>query len=345
MNILIKPDPSPRYRRNGVFEIDNGDNVFFGFKKKLEKLGITINTLDVGSKEKVDWIIFCDLPLPWHIRYIIKLLLNRNKSILFCLESPVISPLGQRRFFHRFFHLIYTWNDRLIDNKKVRKFYNPVLNTNLNFGEVPYQKKRLLCVINSNIATPFPLVYLSPFKKVLYPERLKAIYFFEKEIPKEFSLYGRGWNAPMKFSLKEKLFGHKTYPSYKGAIPRNLNSKLDVLSKYKFNLCFENCIADGYISEKIIDCFKAHTVPIYLGAPNIEEYIPKNCFIDFRKFKDYSALLDFLNKMDEKTYNKYIENGKRILKSKKFLDTWFEEGFLKTLLEAISYKTGHRRFN
>lgn len=337
MNILIKPDPSPAYRRNKVFEIDNGDNFFFGFKKKIEKLGVTINTLDMGNKEKVDWIIFCDFPLPWDIKYIVKLLLNRNKSILFALESPVINPFGQLKSFHIFFSKVYTWNDRLIDNKKVRKIYYPVLSTNLNFKEVPYKKKRLLSVINSNISTPFPLVLLSPFKKVLYPERLRAINFFEKEIPHEFSLYGRGWNAPMKFSIKEKLFGYKTRISYKGAIPRNLDSKLEVLSRYKFNICFENCIADGYISEKIIDCFKAHAVPIYLGAPNIEKYIPKSCFIDFRKFKDYPALLDFLNKIDEKTYNKYIENGKKILKSKKFLDTWFENGFLKFFLKVISF--------
>jgi|SRR3989344_135242 len=335
MNILIKPDPSPTYKKNKVFEIDNGDNVFFGFKKKLEKLGITINTFDLESKEKVDWIIFCDFPWPWDLGYIIKLLLNKDKSILFCIESPVINPLGQRKFFHKFFSSVYTWNDKLIDRKKVKKFYYPVLNTNLNFKEVPYKKKRLLCIINSNISVPYPLILLSPFKKVLYPERLKAIEFFERRIPEEFDLYGRGWNAPMKFSIKEKIFGYKKYLSFRGAIPRNLNSKLEILSKFKFNLCFENCIADGYISEKIIDCFKAHTVPIYLGAPNIEKYVPKNCFIDFRKFKDYSALLDFLNKMDEKTYNKYIENGKKLLKSEQFLDTWFEDGFLKFFLKVI----------
>lgn len=335
MNILIKPDPSSIFQRNRVFEIDNGDNFLFGFKKKLEKLGITINTLDLGSKERVDWIIFFDFPWPWDLGYIIKLLLNKDKSILFCIESPVINPLGQRKFFHKFFHSVYTWNDKLIDNKKVKKFYYPVLNTNLNFKEVPYERKRLLCVLNSNISVPYPLILLSPFKKVLYPERLKAIIFFEKAIPEEFSLFGRGWNAPMKFSIKEKIFGYKTYTSFKGAIPRKLDYKLKILSKFKFNLCFENCVADGYISEKIMHCFEAHTIPIYLGAPNIEKYIPKSCFIDFREFKDYPALLDFLNKMNEKSYNKYLENGKKLLKSKKFLDTWFEDGFLKFFLRVI----------
>lgn len=337
MNILIKPISSPIYRKNKFFEIDNGDNIFFGFKDKLQQLGININTLDFKTKEKVDWIIFCDFPLFWEVDYIAKLLLNRNKSILFCFEPPVINPFDHRKFFHKFFHVIYTWNDKMIDNKKVKKFYLPVLSSNLNYKEIPFEKKKLLCLINSNISVPYPLLWLSPYRKVLYPERLRVINFFEKTIPKEFDLYGRGWNAPMKFSLKEKLFGYKTHPSFKGAIPRNLNAKLDIISKYKFTICFENCIADGYISEKIIDCFKAHTIPIYLGAPNIDKYFPKNCFIDFREFKNYEALLNFLIKMDEKTYNYYIENAKELLKTKKFINTWLEDGFLKVFLDAVSF--------
>lgn len=338
MNILIKPDPSSNYLKNGIFEVDNGDNIFFGFKKKLEKIGIKINTLDIGSKEKIDWIIFCDFPLPWQFSYIFTLFLNKKKSILFCFEPPVISPLGHRKFFHRFFNKVYTWNDILVDNINVKKFYLPVLNTNLNFKDIQFKKKKLICIINSNISSPSILVLLSPFKKVLYPERLQAISFFQDKLPNQFGLYGRGWNAPMKFSIKEKLFGHRTYKCYKGSIPRNLNAKLEILSKYKFNLCFENCVADGYISEKIIDCLKAHTVPIYFGAPNINKYIPKNCFIDFRSFKSYSELIEFLKNMDEKTYSKYIKNGKKLLKSRKFLETWFEEGFLKVFLDSISFK-------
>ncbi len=41
----------------------------------------------------------------------------------------------------------------------------------------------------------------------------------------------------------------------------------------------------GYITEKIWDSFKARSIPIYWGASNIEEYIPINTFIDFRKFE------------------------------------------------------------
>lgn len=337
MHVLIKPDPSAFYRNNQVFEINNGDNIFFGFKKKLAKLGVTVNTLDLDDGKKVDWIVFCDMPLFWHIAYIKKLLLNRNKSILFCFESPVISPLGQRKFFHRFFQSVYTWNDSVVDNEKVKKFFIPVFAPKVDVPKIAYKDKKLLCVINSNISVPYPLLMISPFKKVLYGERIKLIRFFEKEIPQEFSLYGRGWNGPMKFSLKENFFGFRAYPSYKGPIPRKLSEKLKVLARYKFNLCFENCVADGYISEKIFDCFRAKTVPIYLGAPNVEKYIPKDAFIDFRKFKDYPSLLQFLQSIDKRQYNNYIKNAQKLLHSQKFVDTWFEDGFLKVFLKAISF--------
>ena len=42
----------------------------------------------------------------------------------------------------------------------------------------------------------------------------------------------------------------------------------------------------GYISEKIFDCFFAGTVPLYLGAPDIEDYIPADTFIDLRQFRE-----------------------------------------------------------
>jgi methionyl-tRNA synthetase len=39
-------------------------------------------------------------------------------------------------------------------------------------------------------------------------------------------------------------------------------------------------------SKKIIDAIVSQTLPIYLGAADISEFIPKNCFID---------VCDFLN--------------------------------------------------
>src|SRR5258706_10504244 len=193
MNILVKPISSPIYRNNKFFEIDTLDNVFFGFKRKLKKLDITINSLDVGSKEDVYCIVFCDIPYFWQIGYIYTLLKNRKKNILFCFEPPVINPFNHWRIFFIFFRGVYTWNDLLVDNKKIHKFYLPVRDFNPGSYNVPFKKKKLLCLVNSNKSAPYLFVVLSQFKKLLYQERLRAIHFFENEIPLAFDLYGRGW--------------------------------------------------------------------------------------------------------------------------------------------------------
>lgn len=54
---------------------------------------------------------------------------------------------------------------------------------------------------------------------------------------------------------------------------------LNVMNKYKFILCFENSYGNGYITEKIFNCFFAKTIPIYKGSPIIENYINIDAFI------------------------------------------------------------------
>lgn len=323
MRVLLKPFSNNVFRKNAIFQINNGDNIFFNFKKKLKKSGIDIDTIDCYTGGKVDKIVFCDLPYFWEFDYWKWLLTNKKKSVLFAFESPLVSPLSHIKFFYNFFDSIYSWNDDLVDNKKIKKFYLSNLNTNLNVKEYPFSKKKLICIINSNKNIPLPFLMASPYKENLYEKRLEAIKFFEKNIPRDFDLYGRRWDKVQRLS-------------YRGMISRDQSAKIGTLSKYKFNLCFENCVAPGYISEKLFDCFKAHTVPVYYGSPNITGYIPANCFIDFRKFSNFASLVDYLVKMDHKTYSRYVRNGKKLIKNPKIKNRWFEDGFKRKFVDAIS---------
>ncbi|WP_226896450.1 glycosyltransferase family 10 domain-containing protein [Poseidonibacter ostreae] len=58
----------------------------------------------------------------------------------------------------------------------------------------------------------------------------------------------------------------------------------------------------GYITEKIFDSFFAGCVPVYLGADNITEHIPKECFIDKREFDTYEKLYKYLKNMSDEEY-------------------------------------------
>lgn len=75
--------------------------------------------------------------------------------------------------------------------------------------------------------------------------------------------------------------------------------KIAVLKNDQFCVCYENTKdVRGYVSEKIFDCFKAGVVPVYLGASNICEYVPKSSFVDRRDFASDQEVYDFL-KSDE----------------------------------------------
>ena len=81
------------------------------------------------------------------------------------------------------------------------------------------------------------------------------------------------------------------------------NNKIEYLRDFKFNICPENTISDGYITEKLFDSFKAGCIPIYSGDENIElDLINKNALLFYRRGDDNSEVLkevERLNKDDK----------------------------------------------
>ena len=58
-------------------------------------------------------------------------------------------------------------------------------------------------------------------------------------------------------------------------------SEMDTTAKYKFTIAFENAVARDYVTEEFYDLLIAGSVPIYLGAPNIDDFAPGDkCFIN-----------------------------------------------------------------
>ena len=100
------------------------------------------------------------------------------------------------------------------------------------------------------------------------------------------------------------MFG-TNYSTYGGWV----DDKLATLKNYKFSICFENVYGfTGYITEKIFDSFLGSCIPIYLGANNINDFVPSDCFIDQRNFKNINDTYQFIKSMDEKVYNNYLGN-------------------------------------
>jgi len=105
-----------------------------------------------------------------------------------------------------------------------------------------------------------------------------------------------------RYELVSELMKHMDIDSYgKSQANRELEkdtgriTKLDVISGYLFYLAFENSNAVDYVSEKMFDGLIAGTVPVYLGAPNIDDYLPgRNCIIKACDFASPAALAQHL---------------------------------------------------
>ena len=76
-----------------------------------------------------------------------------------------------------------------------------------------------------------------------------------------------------RFAFVNKLIGHfKDKIDVFGRGFNYIENKWDALAPYKYSIAIENNSLQGYFTEKISECFLAHTMPIYYGATNIEEY-------------------------------------------------------------------------
>ena len=65
--------------------------------------------------------------------------------------------------------------------------------------------------------------------------------------------------------------------------PRSIPN-VKIMRNYKFCITMENSRAQDYVSEKLFEAMKAGCLPIYYGAPNIEDFIPlSSSIIDYQK--------------------------------------------------------------
>lgn len=334
--IALKPFNNKVFYNNAIFNEHSltGSAYLIATQKLLAKRNIILNTIDISTNTPTQKDIYMDVPYPWELKLWVRILKNSKKSILFIVEPPIVNPFNFMKIFHLFFFKIFTWKDNLIDNIKYYKYYHPKSKEGIGTKQIPFKNKKFLILMNGNLLPFLPFRLLSLSTKQLYTERIKAIEFFDTYYPSDFYLYGKGWNKPQRFNTAQRLFGYKKYKTYQGEFPQK--NKYKILSNFKFALCFENSEINGYISEKIIECFKVQCVPIYLGAPNIEDYISSKCFIDFRKFKNYKELIEFLNTIDENTYNTYIRNIKDFLLSKEFSKRWSTDAFAKVFYKSIT---------
>ncbi len=70
------------------------------------------------------------------------------------------------------------------------------------------------------------------------------------------------------------------YSNEGGALRINRNEKLEYLKSSKFTIACESVIYPGFETEKIVDAFLMHSIPIYYGSTTITNTFNKKAFIN-----------------------------------------------------------------
>lgn len=116
-------------------------------------------------------------------------------------------------------------------------------------------------------------------------------------------------------------------------------TKLDIIKQYKFTIAFENAISKDYVTEKFFEPLIVGSVPVYLGAPNIEIFSPEeHAFIDVRDYDSPKNLADDIMTccQDSSRYDTFLEWKKKPLSAgmKKLIDEQQVHAFIRMVMLA-----------
>jgi len=96
-----------------------------------------------------------------------------------------------------------------------------------------------------------------------------------------------------------------------------------LFSDYKFGICFENCFADDFVTEKIMNVMLSGAIPIYRGPKNSKKYFNSKSYIDYDDYGSDEKMIEKIIELDNDD-EKYIEYSKR---------PWYHENKMPNLLK------------
>ena len=242
----------------------------------------------------------------------------RLRSFLI-MEPPVVAPKLYRalpeltRHFERVF-LHNTVGDgyslKGVDQSKLHKLYwpQPYRDVLEPLWKNNDRLKRIVVINGNHIPRSF--------RGQLYGKRIEAMARLAKLGVVD--LYGRGWDQwwSRRSMWPPYWLNYRTLMSiYRGAC----ESKYEVLSRYRFSLCFENMTMNGYVTEKLFDCLYAGAIPLYLGAKDIGSLIPSDVYVDCSLFSSWEEMNDKVMSMSNSEIIAMREAGRAFIQSEEGL--------------------------
>lgn len=297
----------PKYQKNRVFDMSTSQyNVRFIFpvlRDIFKQHGYDLATQDIHPMETSDLILVYWPPAPKPP------LSKKENAYLWMFESPLALDMPLKPEDARHFRKIFTYKRAIVDHKKYIYLPDPYQFDLVDMHAAdPAAKQTLLTIVASNIYWSRPNNYQF---------RRDVVSWFLNNHPNDILIYGRGW---------EKLKPNLSPKAQKALQNRYLNytpNKKQAVSRSRFSLASENIRSPDYVSEKIFDVMNAGSVPVYLGAPNIRDFVPEDCFVDASRFATPADLYAFLKSVDDTAYQNY-QNCIRQFVSRKGKDNLYD---------------------
>jgi len=315
--VYIDP-PSKAFYQNRFFEDAelNRDNCllpYINLKEALNKQGVDVNTFDLwNGKDPMDYYSFGVLDnLDTMYRHP-----EVNMKAFYVFEPPVVDPSIYKALpkLTVMFDEVYVHNTHGdgysldgVEQSKLRKLYWPQ-----PFNQVlePYwsraDRKHNIVVINGNHKP------VSRYHE-LYSKRIEAMVALSKYDMVD--LYGRGWERwCSRASMWSPYWKNRKalMSIYKGPC----DSKFEVLSQYKFCLCFENMNMDGYMTEKLFDCLYVGVIPLYWGAHDVGRWVPEKAYIDVSLFSGWGEIEEYIRSLSQSEIDVVKRAGREFIESK-----------------------------
>jgi hypothetical protein len=121
---------------------------------------------------------------------------------------------------------------------------------------------------------------------LLVPRQALALYFQERG---RADIVGSNWPASVKI-LESSGFESDGTTWW--------DRKIDLLTRYRFTICFENTAFPYYCTEKLWQAIAAGCLPIYYGkGTTIYETFPTDSFIDAARFDSPAEVLDYVESL------------------------------------------------
>jgi hypothetical protein len=161
-----------------------------------------------------------------------------------------------------------------------------------------------------NIRVPLWIIQIDWFNQVGYGnpqfvmpyEKLMNNDFLNKEKSK-FCSFVFNSNAPYRYEIIEELSKYKEVDCFgkphKNKIPYGELNKLNAISDYRFNLCFENSLSPGYYTEKLIHAKYAGCIPIYWSDIGVGKEFNSDSILNLSNYNSVKDMCEHIIEIDK----------------------------------------------